>query len=63
VPQPEAEWTYVQLEERGWVDAMDKKRQALVDEGWLPKGVERVKDWRGVVEWVRWFGDQAAAER
>lgn len=46
----------MQLEERGWVDAMDKKRQALVDEGWLPKGVERVKDWKEVVEWVRWFG-------
>lgn len=34
---------------------MEERRRALIQEGWLPAGVERVRDWEAVVEWVKGF--------
>lgn len=52
IPEPEDEWTYTQLKDNGWVEAMDEKHAKLVREDWLPEGVERVRNWEEVISWV-----------
>lgn len=37
---------------KGLLAEEEEKRRKEVEEGWLPDGVERVRDWRGVISWV-----------
>lgn len=47
--------TYREKESRGGglIEEAEARRQEVIREGWLPGGVERVRDWEGVVDWVR----------
>ncbi|EIW67034.1 hypothetical protein TREMEDRAFT_34170 [Tremella mesenterica DSM 1558] len=47
------ELTYVEREERGLQEEFEKKRLKAIEIGWTPDGVERVKDWKEVVNWVK----------
>ncbi|ORY32550.1 HAD-like domain-containing protein [Naematelia encephala] len=49
---PDDSLTYVDKEKKGLLDGAKKKRQDQIKEGWLPQGVERVKDWKEVIHWV-----------
>jgi hypothetical protein len=49
--------TYVEKEKRGILDRAQERRKELIAEGWLPQGVERVKDWDEVVRWVETHED------
>lgn len=53
---PEDSMTYVELENRGLLEKRAARRRELVQRGWLPEGVERVKDWPAVIKWVEAFG-------
>lgn len=48
--------TYVELKERGLLAKRAERRRELIQRGWLPDGVERVKDWGAVIKWVEAFG-------
>lgn len=44
--------TYKDKERLGLLAKSEERRRRLIEEGWVPKGVERVKDWDAVVRWV-----------
>lgn len=48
--------TYVELQKQGLLEKRAARRNEKIQEGWLPKGVERVKDWDAVIKWVEKFG-------
>ena len=48
--------TYVEKEQRGLLDAAAERRKQQIEEGWLPHGTERVRDWEDVVSWVQKHG-------
>ena len=52
---PEDLMTYVELEKQGLLEKRAKRRREQMKSGWLPDGVERVKDWNAVIEWVKAF--------
>lgn len=52
---PEDSMTYVELEKRGLLEKRAERRRGLVQKGWLPDGVERVKNWDAVIKWVEAF--------
>lgn len=54
--EPEDTMTYVELQEAGLLEKRAIRRKKLIEEGWLPKGVERVRNWDEVVAWVEKFG-------
>jgi hypothetical protein len=54
--QPEDTMTYVELKEAGLLEKRAERRKILIEEGWLPKGVERVRSWDEVSAWVEKFG-------
>jgi hypothetical protein len=54
--QPEDTMTYVELKDAGLLEKRAVRRKRLVEEGWLPEGVERVKNWDEVIAWVEKFG-------
>ena len=45
--------TYIAAQERGMLDKVEARREALIKEGWLPPGVERISNWAEVVAWVK----------
>ena len=51
--EPEDTMTYVQLKESGRLEKRAERRKKLIQEGWLPEGVERVGNWGEVIEWVK----------
>lgn len=51
--EPEDTMTYVQLKESGRLEKRAERRKKLIQEGWLPEGVERVRNWGEVIEWVK----------
>ena len=50
--------TYVERVKEGKLAEWEEQRERDIAEGWLPSGVERVKNWAEVLEWVDAF-DQA----
>ena len=46
--------TYKDKEARGGglLREAEERRKEVVQKGWLPEGVERVRDWEEVVRWV-----------
>jgi hypothetical protein len=54
--QPEDTMTYVELKDAGLLEKRAIRRKRLVEEGWLPDGVERVRNWDEVIAWVEKFG-------
>lgn len=50
---PDDKKTYVELEKEGKLDEAKERRQKRIDDAWLPKGVQRVKNWDEVVEFVK----------
>jgi len=54
--EPEDTMTYVELKEAGLLEKRAARRQSLIQEGWLPEGVERVRTWDEVIAWVEKFG-------
>ena len=53
--RPEEKTTYLEKEQRGLLAESGARRREMVAEGWLPDGVERVRDWDEVVAWVEGF--------
>lgn len=47
--------SYGEKEQRGLLEESAARRKELMEKGWLPDGVERVKDWEAVMEWVKAF--------
>jgi hypothetical protein len=43
---------YVEKVERGLLQKSEERRKRLIQENWLPEGLERVKDWDAVLRWV-----------
>ena len=54
--QPEDTMTYVELKEAGLLEKRAERRKKMIEEGWLPEGVERVRSWVQVIAWVEKFG-------
>jgi len=48
--------TYVELKEAGLLEKRAERRKKMIEEGWLPKGVERVRSWDEVIAWVEKLG-------
>jgi hypothetical protein len=44
--------TYVELQKQGMLEKRQSRRRDKIAEGWLPSGVERVRDWDEVIKWV-----------
>jgi hypothetical protein len=57
--EPEDTMTYVELQEAGKLEKRAERRKHLIHEGWLPQGVERVRDWNAVIAWVEEYGKRA----
>jgi hypothetical protein len=49
---PEDTMTYVELKDAGLLEKRAARRRELIQEGWLPDGVERVRNWGEVITWV-----------
>lgn len=54
--QAEDTMTYVELKEAGLLEKRAERRKKLIEEGWLPDGVERVRNWDEVIAWVEKYG-------
>lgn len=50
--QPVDTMTYVELQKQGLLEKRQSRRRDKIAEGWLPNGVERVRDWDEVIKWV-----------
>ncbi len=50
---PEDSLPYYEKAEQGLLEESERRRQKLIQQGWLPHGVERVSDWEEVVQWVK----------
>lgn len=53
--------TYVELKKRGLLEKRAERRRTLIEKAWLPRGVERAKDWDAVIKWVEAFDEQKQA--
>ncbi|BEI82408.1 hypothetical protein CcaverHIS002_0302760 [Cutaneotrichosporon cavernicola] len=49
---PHDKMIYIDCEQCGQLPARRQRRQARIDQGWLPDNVTRVHDWNAVVQWI-----------
>jgi hypothetical protein len=54
----EDKMTYVEWQNRGLLDQVEKRRKERIERGWLPEHVERVSDWNEVVQWLQRWEDK-----
>jgi hypothetical protein len=43
---------YIEKSKRGLLERARERRKKMIQEGWIPEGVERVRNWEEVISWV-----------